>query len=161
MKFWDTSALVPLLVTEPATAATMNLFRADPAIMVAWTTAVDCASAIARAEHEGLLDQEETSDAFARLDDLARTWREVEPTDGVRDAARRFLRVHRLRAADAIQLGAATLAAERHPASLTVVTLDDRLEAAALKEGFPVIVPGRVKPAPPGSPSGASSGSAE
>jgi hypothetical protein len=38
---------------------------------------------------------------------------------------------------------AATLAADRRPASLTLVTLDERLEAAALKEGFMVLVPGR------------------
>jgi hypothetical protein len=38
------------------------------------------------------------------------------------------------------------VAAERRPASLTIVTLDDRLEAAALKEGFSVVVPDRRAP---------------
>lgn len=146
MRFWDTSALVPLLVTEPASDAVAELLRVDPTVIIAWTTPVECASAVARAEHDGLLTLEETTEAFARLDELTRVWREVEPTNDVRDVARRLLRVHRLRAADAIQLGAATLAAERHPASLVVVTLDERLEAAALKEGFVVIVPGRSKP---------------
>jgi hypothetical protein len=46
------------------------------------------------------------------------------------------LRVHPLRAADALQLAAAFIAAERRPSSLEVVTLDDRLAAAARKEGF-------------------------
>jgi len=46
----------------------------------------------------------------------------------------RFLRVDPLRAADALQLGAAFVAAERRPASLKVVTLDERLAAAARKE---------------------------
>jgi predicted nucleic acid-binding protein len=133
-----------MLVTERATDAVTPLFRADPTMIVAWTTLVECASAIARAEHEGALTLDHATGAFARLDDLARVWREVEPTDAVRDIARRLLRVHRLRAADAIQLGSATVAAERQPATLTVVTLDERLEAAALKEGFPVIVPGRA-----------------
>ena len=143
MKFWDTSALVPLLVAEPATGAVAELFRSDPTVIVAWTTAVECASAVARAEHEGLLSLEQSTEAFSRLDELARVWREVEPIGEVRDVARRLLRVHRLRAGDAIQLSSATLAADRHPASLDVVTLDDRMETAALKEGFPVIVPGR------------------
>jgi hypothetical protein len=43
--------------------------------------------------------------------------------------------------ADAIQLASATLAAERRPPTVAVVTLDDRLKAAAAREGFPVIVP--------------------
>jgi predicted nucleic acid-binding protein len=54
------------------------------------------------------------------------------------EAAIRFLRVHSLHAADALQLAAGFLAAERRPASAEIVTLDDRLAAAARKEGFAV-----------------------
>ncbi len=143
MKFWDTSAVVPLLVREESTDAARAAFASDPAMIVSWLTPVECASAIARAERDGLLTQSAATEAFARLDELALAWREVEPSSDVRDTARRLLRVHRLRAADALQLAAATLAAERRPASLTLVTLDDRLEAAALKEGFAILVPGR------------------
>jgi uncharacterized protein len=50
----------------------------------------------------------------------------------------RFLRVHPVRAADALQLAAAFVAAERRPASLEVITFDDRLAVAARKEGFVV-----------------------
>jgi predicted nucleic acid-binding protein len=63
----------------------------------------------------------------------------VDPSDAIREAAVRFLRVHPLRAADALQLAAAFLAAERRPSSLEMVTLDDRLAAAARKEGFALI----------------------
>lgn len=145
MKFWDSSALVPLVLREDATEAALASRHADSTLVVAWTTLVECGSAIARAEHDRLLTQEEATGAFARLDDLARTWRAVEPSDELREMARRLLRVHRLRAADALQLAAATLAAERRPATLTVVTLDDRVETAALREGFTVLVPGREK----------------
>ncbi len=144
MRFWDTSALVPLLVREEATAAVRKAYTSDPAVIVAWTTLVECASAVARAEHEALLTQAEATEALARLDEIAQAWHEVEPLNTVREVAQRLLRVHRLRAADALQIAAATLAAERRPASLTFVTLDDRLEAAALKEGFAVLVPGRT-----------------
>lgn len=145
MKFWDSSAVVPLLVYEPATASVQDVYRGDAEILVAWTTIVECASALARAEHEGLLKPQVAAEAFERLDDLARGWREVEPAADLREVARRLLRVHRLRAGDAIQLAAATLAAERRPSTLVFVTLDDRLEEAALREGFQVIVPGRSK----------------
>jgi len=150
VRFWDTSAIVPLLVSEESTESARQLYGADPQMIVSWLTPVECASAIARAEHDALLSQSEATEAFARLDEVALVWREVEPSGDVREAARRLLRVHRLRAADALQLAAATLAAERRPASLTLVTLDDRLEAAALKEGFVVLVPGR--PAVPPRP---------
>lgn len=155
MKFWDTSALVPLLVDEPATQAVRILYGADPIVLVAWTTAIECASAIARAERDALLPAAHITDAFARLDELQRVWREVEPSGELRDLARRLLRVHRLRAADAVQLAAATLASEHRPPSLTVVTLDERLEAAARREGFVVVMPGRdhePTEAPPAEP---------
>ena len=139
MKFWDTSALVPLLVHEAATKAVRAYFAADPVVLVAWTTPIECASAIARAEHDGLLTPGEAGQALSRLDELATVWREVEPSNDVRDIARRLLRVHRLRAADAVQLASAILAADRRPASLTVVTLDDRLAAVAGKEGFAIV----------------------
>ncbi len=70
---------------------------------------------------------------------LAAGWHQVDPSDAVRETATRFLRVHPLRAADALQLAAAFIAAERRPASLAMVTLDDRLAAAARKEGFVMI----------------------
>lgn len=147
MKFWDASAVVPLLLDEDTSEAVGALKRADPLMAVSWLTVVECGSAIARAEHEQMLDQDEAAAAFTRLDNLARGWIEVEPTSDVRDIARRLLRAYRLRTGDAIQVASATLAAERRPATLELVTLDDRLETAALKEGFPVIFPGReIKP---------------
>ncbi len=143
MKFWDTSALVPMLVHEAASEAVTACYRDDPVVLVAWTTLVECASAVARAERDDLLTQQEATAALVRLDELARVWREIEPTDNLRDIARRLLRAHRLRAGDALQLAAATLASEQRPPSLTVVTLDERLETAALREGFAVLVPSR------------------
>ncbi|MEZ5316183.1 MAG: type II toxin-antitoxin system VapC family toxin [Vicinamibacterales bacterium] len=143
MRFWDATALLPLLVREGITATTQECYREDPTVVVAWTTPVECAGAIARAEREGLLDQVGATAAFARLDALAATWHEVEPSADVRDIARRLLRVHRLGATEAIHLASATLAAERRPASLTILTTSERFEAAALREGFRVEVPGR------------------
>ena len=75
----------------------------------------------------------------ARLRQLTAGWHEVDPSDEIRETAARFLRVHPLRAADALQLAAAFAAAERRPASLEIVTLDDRLANAARKEGFAVL----------------------
>jgi len=138
VRFWDTSALVPLLAEEPATLSAQRLYAGQPAI-VWWATSVECASAIARFERDGSLTAAQSIEAFARLDALRASWIEIEPGDEVRDVARRMLRVHPLRAADALQVAAAWLASERRPASLPLVTLDERLRAAAAREGFPLV----------------------
>jgi predicted nucleic acid-binding protein len=145
MRFWDSSALVPLLAEEPATAATLALYLQDPEAAVWWATPVECASAVARLEREGGLSTEAATQSFARLDALAASWLQVEPSDEIRETARRLLRVHPLCAADALQLAAAVVAAERRPPTLTFVTLDARLRTAAAKEGFVL---------PPGAPTG-------
>ena len=139
MRFWDASAIVPLLIAETSTKTLQRLAHSDPAMLVWWATEVECASALARLEREGALDPPAVNEAFDRLRSLAEGWHEVDASDGVREAAVRFLRVHPLRAADAMQLAAAFVAAERRPSSLEVVTVDDRLAAAARKEGFVLI----------------------
>jgi predicted nucleic acid-binding protein len=136
VKFWDASAVVPLLTAEPETKGMQAVAAKDPTMLVWWATEVECASAMARLEREGVLDESAATEAFDRLKQLASGWHEVDPSDAVRETAVRFLRVHALRAADALQLSAAFIAAERRPSSLELVTLDDRLAVAARKEGF-------------------------
>ena len=140
MRFWDASAIVPLLTLEPSTSALQSLADDDPAMLVWWATEVECASAIARLERDGALDEAAAIEAFDRLTRLGDTWHEIDASDSIRETAVRLLRVHPLRAADALQLAAAFVAAERRPSSLAVVTLDERLATAARKEGF-VLVP--------------------
>lgn len=142
MKFWDSSAVVPLIVAEPTTVAVQALATKDPGMLAWWAAEAECASAVTRLEREGSLEESAATQALERLRLIAQGWHEVEPSDVVREAALRFLRVHPLRAADALQLAAAFVAAERRPPSLEFVTLDDRLAGAARREGFVVVVPG-------------------
>ena len=141
MKFWDSSALVPLLVAEPLTRAIRELYLADHAVAVWWTTPVECASALARLERDGALEAKAATDCYRRLDALAPSWIEIEPVGEIRETARRLLRAYSLRTGDALQLAAAYLAAERRPPTLELVTLDDRLADAADREGFVVVRP--------------------
>jgi len=139
VKFWDASAIVPLLVAEAPTRRLQALAAKDSAMLVWWGSELECVSALARLERDGALSPQAITLALRRLRQLAAGWHEVDPGDAIREAAARFLRVHPLRAADALQLAAAFLASERRPASLEMVTLDDRLGTAARKEGFAVI----------------------
>jgi predicted nucleic acid-binding protein len=108
-------------------------------MLVWWGTPVECVSALARREREGALANADATRAIDRLRRIAAGWQEVLPYDGVRSAAQRLLRVHPLRAADALQLAAAILASEHEPESLEFVCLDERLNDAAGREGFPVV----------------------
>ena len=136
MRFWDSSALVPLLVRETRTAGMQAMYRRDHDIAAWWGSEVECASAIGRLERDGALDSTGAVQALARLDRLSAAWREILPGTEVKLTARRFLRVHPLRAADALQLAAAFLAAEGRPSTLEFVCLDERLGDAARREGF-------------------------
>jgi predicted nucleic acid-binding protein len=139
MRFWDSSALVPLCMEEITSERVTTLLREDLQVAVWWSTPVECASALARLEREGSLDASAAAKAFERLDRLAASWFQVEPIDEIRETARRLLRVHPLRAADALQLGAAYIVAERRPQTLALVTLDERVAEAGAKEGFAVV----------------------
>ncbi len=136
MKFWDASALVPLLVDEEMTPALQELYRRDPVLLVWWGTDVECASAIARLERDGALDGSSAAEALSRLAAMRADWNEVEPASVVRQVAMRLLRVHPLRAADSLQLAAAVTASEGQPSSLEFVCLDERLSDAAGREGL-------------------------
>jgi hypothetical protein len=139
VKFWDASAIVPLLVDEPSSSQLKAVAVRDLGMCVWWASEVECISALARLERSGILAATGLATALERLTQMTTTWQEIAPSDAVRDLAARLLRVHPLRAADALQLAAAQAAADSKPESLEFVTLDDRLALAARKEGFIVI----------------------
>ena len=108
-------------------------------MLVWWGSKAECVSALARLERDAALDAKAVSIAFERLNSSATAGTKSNAAISLRESAVRFLRVHPLRAADALQLAAAFMAAERRPASLEVVTLDERLADAARKEGFALV----------------------
>jgi predicted nucleic acid-binding protein len=136
VKFWDASALVPLLVDERTSAAMHALLARDSVAVVWWGSAAECASAIARREREGAIGAAAANAALERLRRLAEGWQEILPSDTVRGLALRLLRVHPLRSADSLQLAAAIVASDGEPSALDFVCLDARLAEAALREGL-------------------------
>ncbi len=139
MRFWDSSALVPLIVRQRASGRMRSLYRADAGVLAWWGARIECESAISRLERDRLLRRRSAAAARGRLDRFAATWQEVQPSDVLRDSARRLLRVHDLRAADALQLAAGLAAAEGRPATLAFVCLDEHLAVAAEREGLPLL----------------------
>lgn len=139
MRFWDTSAAVPLLVHEPASAR-CDRWLAEDAELALWTlTPVEVSSALFRLVREGALAERAALQAEARIERLVRASAVVIDIDGVKARARRLLRVHQLRVADALQLGAALAWAADEPAGRILITFDDRLALAAAREGFALL----------------------
>jgi uncharacterized protein with PIN domain len=70
MKFWDTSALVPLLIRESSTEAVLQVIGKDPEIAVWWGTETECLSALARREREKQLSRHDVTIAERDLINL-------------------------------------------------------------------------------------------
>jgi hypothetical protein len=137
VRFWDSSAIVPLIIRQPQTDAVRAILEEDDAMVVWWTSQTECASAIARLRRDRAITIDEESQVLKLLRELSETWHEVRPTEDVRAISLRLLRTHALRAADALQLAAALSWVER-PQGEVLVTYDDRLATAARLEGFAV-----------------------
>ena len=139
MRFWDSSALIPLCLTESSSEDVQRVVRSDEDIVVWWATRVECLSALARRRREGTLSSDADIKSKAVLSAMAAEWSEVLPGERIRQRAERLLLIHPLRAADAFQLAAALIWAEETPQGLGVVCLDQNLREAALKEGFTLL----------------------
>lgn len=139
MRYWDTSALLPLIIPEETSSAMRGFYRLDPVVLTWWGTAVEIESALARRERTGESSAAEVATFRRRLTAVARRWQEVQPTEAVRAAAIAVLGRRQLRAADALQLGAALAARELLPSLAIFLTQDDRLGTAAAAEGFTVL----------------------
>jgi len=137
VRFWDTSGLVPLLLEQEMTARVRELFAEDAEVVAWWGTSIEIASAAARLRREGVLPVAGEERMLELLRTLRDGWIEVAPSEEVRQQAQRLLRVHSLRAADALQLAAAHVwAGSSRDARL--VTFDERLALAARLEGFKI-----------------------
>ncbi len=141
MKFWDSSAIVPLVVDEPRTSSCRRVLRDDPGQVVWYFTEIEVISALTRLERRGALEADARQQAERELAKFMSKWTEIDTIEPVRGEAARILRVHPLRAADALQLAAARVACDGKPRRRGFVTLDDALFVAAEKEGFDALRP--------------------
>lgn len=141
MNFWDTSALIALGVDEPHRQRTLEVLEEDDRMVVWWGSTVEYVSALSRRERDGSLTTDEVDRHLVHLRALSQTWYEVQPGRRIKDLAQRLLRVHPLRAADSLQLAAALAAADQDPTNVGFVCFDTRLNQAASREGFRILVP--------------------
>lgn len=136
--FWDASALVPLCIHEMASRQAQSHLRQFLPV-VWWASRVEVHSAVARLHRLGKLKDPEKKGALSRLDFLGRGWREILPSDPLRDLATRLLDGYELRAADSLQLAAALVWCREKPARRTFICADQRLSRSATDAGFSVV----------------------
>ncbi len=139
MKFWDSSAIIPLCLEEQFSESVRLLAQKDEEIVVWWGTPVECCSAYARLRREHKISMDAERALRIRLNILAETWDEISASDEVRTVSCRLLLKHPLRAADSLQLAAAIIWTGNRPEGFEFVCLDSRLREAVQAEGFTVL----------------------
>lgn len=139
MKFWDSSAIVPLVVQEADSEVVRDLLGHDPDMLVSALTSVEVTSALWRRIRNGDLTESARNQALDALTVLEGVWNQALDVAQVAARARRLLAAHPLRAADACQLAAALLLCRERTENLEFVTLDERLADAARREGLRVL----------------------
>lgn len=139
MRFWDTSAIIPLIVREPRSDILRQLLEQDAGIVVWWATRVECVSAISRRARKGTLLPEGEASARDLLDDLSGNWTEAQLTARLRNLAEQALSFHPFLAADALQLAAAQIWCGEQPQGRPFVSLNEHLRNAATRSGVTLL----------------------
>ena len=139
MKFWDSSALVTLLVEQESSDVVRDLYTDDPQVLAWVLSDVEIKSALCRLGRQGALTPDHLHQAIGRLESFWESIHLVTAVEPVKTRAKRLLGVHPLRAAESLQLGAALTSAYDSPVGLELVCLDQRLFEAARREGFTVL----------------------
>jgi hypothetical protein len=136
--FWDSSALIPLCVSQPVTPSLRSLVN-QYKVVVWWATPIEMQSAFQRLIRMGLLTPSQHRAAERGLDRLRRGWRELQPSEPLRSQAEILLKQHPLQAAEALQLAAAWIWSSGDPSSYVFISGDKQLLTAAEQVGFQAV----------------------
>ena len=138
--FLDTSTVLKRYVQETGTAWVQALAAptARHSLFVVRITLAETVAAITRRERGGSITPQDAATAVADFQlDFARQYRVVEVSAGLVAQAATLARRHALRGYDAVQLAAALEIHATDP-SLTLLSADAELNAAATAEGLAV-----------------------
>ncbi len=137
--FWDISAIVPLCCLQRTSIQARQLARTYGQQIVWWATSVEAISALQRLTREENISLKDGAQFYLRLEHLRNHWHEIQPNTVLKEQAERLLRMHKLRAADALQLAAALFWCNNGPRGRVFIASDGALLSAAQIEGFSVL----------------------
>jgi hypothetical protein len=138
MRFWDSSAILPLIVSEAGSARALALYEDDGDVLVWVMTRLEVVTGIERRARHSQWSSEQRIRVLEAAAEVFDCVTEVQDVSAVRSRAMSLVARHSLRAADAAQLGSAVVAAELDTPGLEFVCFDRRLLEAASREGFRV-----------------------
>jgi uncharacterized protein len=136
--FWDTSAIIPLCVTQSATNNFRNQWQKSSRVVIWWGTTVEVHSTLSRLYRENYIDTKGLEFAMTRFEAMRNQWNEITPSEKVREIAETLPDAHNLRALDSFQLAAALIWCNEKPRGRVFVCDDIKLSEAAKKAGFTV-----------------------
>jgi uncharacterized protein len=128
--YFDTSAFVPLLVTEPGTSLARELWDSADEVVTTRLLYVEAAAALARARRMGRITARNRRTAVDSLDELWRDFRVIEIDEVVIRRAAELADRYALRGYDAVHCASA----ERIDAPDLVVASGDKDVLAACTE---------------------------
>ncbi len=131
--YFDTSAMIPLLIDEPLSGLAERVWRRASWVASARVSYVEARSGLARACRMGRISPVELREAVEGLKRLHRQLHQVEITADLAERAGQLAEELALRACDAIQLAAA---ASLDIDDMVVVTGDRKLATAAQTLGL-------------------------
>lgn len=136
--YFDTSAVVPLLVEEPTTDQCSRLWDEATRILTVRLTYPEARAALASAQRAGRLTRSQLATAVTELETLFEQVDVIELGADVASTAGDLAQHHGLRGYDAVHLAAALAAADD---DVVLVTGDADLATAAADAGLAVARP--------------------
>ena len=133
--YFDTSAVIPLLIGEPSSATCTRVWNEATRSISVRLLYPEARTALARAERMGRITKHQHESAVAELEAIVTEIDHVEITAELARHAGHLAQAHQLRGYDAVHLAAAIAALD---AELVIVTGDNDLAGAARSLGLPV-----------------------
>jgi len=136
LAFWDSSALVKLLVEEPGTDVAVALWDESAGVVASRLSVPEVSAALAAAERGGRVDRARARVARNEWLRYLLALDVVEISADIADHAAGLAASHPLSGADAVHLATAMALGD---GELVLATWDRRLAAAAVAEGLSVV----------------------
>lgn len=133
--YFDTSAIVPLLIAEPGSTRAASLWNGADRVVSVRLIYPETRAALAQAERIGRLTARQLRDAVTEFNSLFEEIDLVEVDDTLARRAGELTEVRRLRGYDAVHLAAAIRV---HDPNVVVIAGDGALLDAATAEGMTV-----------------------
>ena len=128
--------MVTLFVEQAQSGKYLAQIKQDPQVLTAWHAVPECASAFCRLRREAFISERQLNDLLKQLEEVVGNWFIISPGKRLEKLTLRALRIHPLRAMDAIHLAAACLARNEEDSGMGFFSEDICLSEAAAKEGF-------------------------